>query len=153
MRGLLLDADALVAGWAYQTYNKFPVKVDRAIGVVEGNQIVGAVIFTSYNSVNANLSYYGKSTLTAGIVRTLAKIALYELRLSRCTVIVPKRPSFLLKKLPKFGFRYEGVQRRFYGPTDSARDTGCRFVVFREDIERLAALNIPKVAQDVDARH
>lgn len=145
-KGLLLDCDAHVAGWAFQTHNRVPVLVDRAIGIVENNQLIGAALFTSYNSVSAELSYYGKNSLTPGIIKSLSRIALYELRLARCTVIVPKRPSFLLKKLTKFGFRYEGVQRRQYGPTDSPRHTGCRFVVFKEDMERLAAEQFTKVA-------
>lgn len=145
-RGLLLDADDFVAGWAYQTHNRFPMKFDRAIGVIENNQIVGAVIFTSYNSCNAEMSYYGKGTVSVGIVRTLCRIALYELKLSRCTVIVPKRPTYLLKKLPKLGFRFEGVQRRFYGPDDSSRFTGCRFVLFREDMEKIIKQTPKKVA-------
>lgn len=145
-RGLLLGADALVAAWAFKEHNKTPMLVDRAIGIVEDNQIVGAALFHSYNSVNAELSYYGKNTFTVGIMRSLARIALTELNLSRCTVIVPKRPSFLLKRLPKFGFRFEGVQRRYYGPTDASRHTGCRFVAFREDLEKLAKQPAQKVA-------
>ena len=145
-KGLLIDCDQHVAEWAFRTYNRFPMPVDRALGIVEDGQLVGAALFTSYNSMNAELSYYGKNTVTVGIIRALAKVALYELRLARCTVIVPKRPSFLLKKLTKFGFRYEGVQRRHYGPTDSPRHTGCRFVVFREDMLKLAAVRIEKVA-------
>src|SRR6185437_1943915 len=104
--GILIDMDAHVAAWAFHTYNKLPIHVDRAVGVVENNQLVGAALFTSYNHMNANFSYYGKSTMSRDIVRCLAKIALFELHLQRCTVIVPKRPSFLLKKLPKFGFRF-----------------------------------------------
>lgn len=145
-RGLLLDCDAHVAAWAFKEYGKVPTLVDRAIGIVDENMIVGAILFTSYNSINAELSYYGKNTITVGIIRALAKIALYELRLARCTVIVPKRPSYLLKKLIKFGFRYEGVQRRHYGHTDAARHTGCRFVLFKEDMEKLAAVRFEKVA-------
>lgn len=145
-RGLLLDCDQQVAAWAFQAYNRFPMHVNRALGIIDNGQLVGAVLFTNYNSVDAELSYYGKNTISLGIIRVVAKIALYELRLARCTVIVPKRPSFLLKKLTKFGFRYEGVQRRHYGPTDASRFTGCRFVVFREDMERLAAERFKKVA-------
>ncbi len=145
-KGLLLDCDEHVAAWAFKTHNKIPLKIDRAIGVIDKNQIVGAILFSSYNTVNAELSYYGKNTISVGIIRAIAKIALYELRLARCTVIVPKRPSFLLKKVTKFGFRYEGVQRRYYGPTDSPRHTGCRFVVFKEDMEKLAADKFKKVA-------
>lgn len=139
-KGILLDCDEHVAGWAFKTYNRFPVKVDKAVGIVEDGKLIGAVLFTSYNSMNADLSYYGKKTATVGIIRALARIALYELRLARCTVTVPKRPSYLLKKLAKFGFRYEGVQRRYYGPTDASRHVGCRFVLFREDIEKLISV-------------
>lgn len=146
-KGLLLDADDLVASWAFAKHGKIPFKFDRAFGIVEGNELIGAAIFSSFNTMNAELSYYGKGSVTVGIVRALARIALYELRLARCTVIVPKRPSYLLKKLPvKFGFRYEGVQRRHYGPTDSARHTGCRFVLFREDIEKMLPISLKKVA-------
>jgi|ERR1700722_5913247 len=146
-KGLLLNADEAVAAWAFAAYKRVPMHVDRAFGVIdEEKKLVGAILFTSYNSINAELSYYGKNTVSLGIIRAIAKIALYELRLARCTVIVAKRPSFLLKKLPKFGFRYEGIQRRHYGHTDSPRHTGCRFVVFREDMERLAAIKTTKVA-------
>ena len=138
--GLLLDCDQAVAEWAFFHHKLFPMKVDRAFGIISSNkEIVGAALFSSYNSINAELSYYGKKSVTRGIVRALAKIALYELRLERCTVIVPKRPSFLLKKLPKFGFRFEGVQHKYYGRSNASRHTACRFVLFREDLERLAA--------------
>src|SRR5258708_9480746 len=95
-KGLLLGCDAQVAAWAFCVHNKIPLHVDRAFGVVEDGQLVGAALFSSYNTVNAEFSYYGKSSLTVGIIRALARIALYEFRLARCTVIVPKRPSFLL---------------------------------------------------------
>ena len=146
MKGLLLDADTQVAAWAFATHNRVVMKVDRALGIVEDGKLVGAALFTNYNSVDAELSYYGKNTVTVGIIRALVRIALYELRLARCTVIVPKRPSFLLKKLTKFGFRYEGVQRRHYGHTDSPRHTGCRFVLFKEDMEKLISERFKKVA-------
>ena len=145
-KGILLDCDAHVAAWAFQTYKRQVMHVDRAIGIIENNQIIGAALFTSYNGVNAELSYYGENSVSLGILKGLARIALYELHLARCTVIVPKRPTFLLKKLPKFGFRYEGVQRRYYGPTDAPRHTGCRFVIFREDMEKLVKERSKKVA-------
>jgi hypothetical protein len=138
-KGLLIGADALVAAWAFKTYNRVPIHVDRAFGVVEDNRIIGAALFTSCNTVNAEFSYYGTDTLTVGIIRSLARVALYDLRLSRVTVIVPKRPSFLLKKMNKFGFRFEGVQKRYYGPEDTPKNTGCRFVAFSEDIESIAS--------------
>jgi len=146
MKGLLLDCDAQVAAWAFETYHRAPMHVDRALGILDNGLLVGAVLFTNYNTLNAELSYYGKSTATVGIFRAIARIALYELRLARLTVIVPKRPSYLLKRVSKLGFKYEGVQRRNYGHTDSPRNTGCRFVMFREDLEKFAAEHLKKVA-------
>lgn len=145
-KGLLLDCDQQVISWAFETHGRVPIHVDRAFGVVEDGKLVGAALFSSYNTVNADISYYGKNSLSLGIFRALGRIMLYELRLARCTVIVPKRPSYLLRKLPRFGFRYEGVQRRYYGHTDSARHTGCRFVVFKEDIEKFLGEKSQKVA-------
>lgn len=138
-KGLLLDADEAVALWAFTTYHKVPFKVDRALGIIENGKIIGAALFSNCNSVNSDFSYYGRGTLTPGIVKALVRIGLYELCLTRCTVIVPKRPAYLLRKLGNglFGFKYEGVQRRFYGPTDSDKHKGCRYVLFREDMEKL----------------
>lgn len=141
MRGLLLNGDQQVAAWAFKAYNKVPMKVDRAIGIIDEHAgLVGAALFMHYNGYNAELAYYGKNTVSVGIIRALCTIGLYQLKLSRCTIIVPKRPSFLLRKLPQFGFRYEGVMKRYYGPTDADKFTACRFVAFREDIEKLAGL-------------
>ena len=145
-KGLLLDCDAQVAAWAFQAYNRRPMHVDRALGIIDKGELVGAVFFSSYNGVNAEISYYGKGTMSLGIIRTLAKIALYELHLARLTAIVPKRPSFLLKKLGKIGWRYEGVQKRHYGHVDAPRNTGCRFVLFKEDLEKLAKTPVKEVA-------
>jgi hypothetical protein len=144
--GVLLDADQIVAAWAFEKHNRVPIHVDRAIGIVEDGVLIGAALFHCYNTVDVCFAYYGKKSLSLGIIKVLARIALYELKLSRCTVIVPKRPAFLLRKLPRFGFRFEGIQRRFYGPTDKAHHTGCRFVAFREDIERLAGIKTEKAA-------
>jgi hypothetical protein len=145
-KGLLINSDAQVAAWAFSAHNRIPMHVDKALGIVEDGTLTGAVLFTNYNGIGAELSYYGRNTATLGIFRTIARIALFELHLVRCTVIVPKRPSYLIKKLGKFGFRYEGIQRRHYGPTDSSRHTGYRFVLFKEDMEKLAALVLEKVA-------
>lgn len=145
-KGLLINHDAAVSAWAFKTFNRIPVLVDRALGVIEHGQLVGALLFTSYNGYNAELSYYGKDSLSRGIVRNVARIALTELNLARCTITVPKRPAFLVRKVGKFHFRFEGIQRRFYGPTDAPKHTGCRFVLFREDMEKLASMKLGKAA-------
>jgi hypothetical protein len=145
-KGLLIGSDKEVAAWAFKNHNRVPIHVDKAFGIIEDGKLVGAALFSCYNMVNAEFSFYGKGALTRGIIRELAKIALYELHLARCTVIVPKRPTFLLRKMAKYHFRFEGIQRRYYGPTDSSRHTGCRFVVFNDGMLKLAGETVKKAA-------
>jgi hypothetical protein len=133
--GVVLDDQERCAAWAVKKYKLMPGgKWDRVIGVVNDGVLVGVWMFTSYNGHNAEISFYGNNAVTRGILKVLAHIAVNDLRLSRWTATVPKRPRTMLKKMTKLGFRFEGIQRRFYGPTDHPRHTGCRFVMFREDI-------------------
>jgi hypothetical protein len=70
--GLLLGEDILVTSWANKSFNLFPVQYFRAVGIIDTDKgkIVGAAIFQNYTGTNVNLSYYGKNTLSAGIVRS-----------------------------------------------------------------------------------
>lgn len=144
MNGLLLGEDLLVAQWANQKFNLFPIPFFRAVGVFDSDkkELVGAAIFQNYTGMNIDLSYYGESTLTLGIVKSLARIAL-SFGVGRGTLITPKKNRRLIKSLLKLGFRLEGTQRRFYGHVDNARNTGVRLVIFKEGLEQLAGLKIP----------
>jgi len=145
--GVLFGHDAAVGAWAFQAHNKVPHKFDRAIGIVDPQgQLIGAALFHSWNGCNATLSYYGKKTASLGIARTLAKVGILDLDLGRVTVVVPKKSKRLARGLLKLGFKVEGVQRCYFGHRDCPRNTGVRFVMFREQIAKLAELDIQKVA-------
>jgi hypothetical protein len=91
-------------------------RIYAAAGVVRGDGIlVGAGVLHNWSECDMELSYYGR--LTAGIVRVLRAEAIRSgvlrvtLRTARCN---PLRRS-----VQKFGFAYEGIQRRLYGPKKS----------------------------------
>lgn len=139
--GLLFECDELVAKWLFNEYLKKPLlyKYDRAIGIVNpSGGLVGAVLFQDWNGSNIEISYYGPKTMTAGIVRCLARYALTTFDPSRLTAITSKRNRQFMRALQKLGFRLEGIQRCFYGKRDCNRNTGVRFVAFREQIEHVA---------------
>jgi RimJ/RimL family protein N-acetyltransferase len=119
----------------------FPVQYFRAVGIIDTDKgkIVGAAIFQNYTGTNVNLSYYGKNTLSAGIVRSLAKMAV-EMGVARGTLITSKRNRRLIRSLLKLGFKVEGTQRCFYGYEDTARNTGVRLVMFRDDLKKLGGV-------------
>ena len=136
--GLLFDCDEQVAAFIFQNYFYKPMKFDKAVGIVLDNKLVGGILFQGYNGFNVELSYYGKKTLTPGVVRCLARYGITTFNLSRVTVNVSKRSKQLIRSLLKIGFVIEGRQHRFYGQRDCNRNIAIRFVMFREQIEVLA---------------
>ena len=141
MRGLLIGHDEAVYNWALGKYQFVRMPFDRVFGIVDGKEgLVGAILFQHYNGCNIELSYYGKGTLTAGIIRTITKSTMLEFNPSRVTVITSKKNKRIIRSLGKLGFRLEGIQRYFYGHTDCTRNTGVRLVMFRDRLDQLSGV-------------
>lgn len=138
--GLLLNSDVVVAEYLFQQHVKPRMRYDSAIGILTDGMLVGGVLLQSWNGFNVELSYYGRGTLTHGIIRCLARILIVGMNPSRVTVTVNRKNRVLMRGVRKLGFILEGTQRRFYGDQDINRNTGVRFVMFREQIEKLAQL-------------
>lgn len=136
--GLLFNCDAAVGEWLLTLKGSPFFKFDRCIGIIKGTDLVGAIIFHGWNGADLEMSYYGHGTLTLGIIRSISAFALEEFDLARATCITSKKNRHLMKSLQKIGFKLEGMQRCHYGKRDCNRNTGVRFVLFREDVERLA---------------
>lgn len=140
--GLLLAEDKAVAEWVFTKHNVFPMPVNRALGIVNvaTKEMAGAVLLQNFNGVNLELSYYGKGTFTAGIVKSIARIIALEFNAARTTVTTSKKNKRLMRSIQRFGFRLEGNQRRYFGHRDCYRNTAIRFVMFRDQIDKLAGL-------------
>ena len=138
--GLLFDCDEHVARWLFNFLQcSRHYTYDRAVGLIDPQGgLIGGVLFQNWNGPNVEFSYYGKSTLTLGVTRCLARYILTEFDPARLTAITSKRNRQLMRALQRLGFRLEGVQRCYYGSKDCNRNTGVRFVAFRDAIERVA---------------
>jgi RimJ/RimL family protein N-acetyltransferase len=113
---------------------------DSAIGVIDPNgKLVGAGLYQNFNGNNVEGSYYGRGTLTAGIVRALIRGA-QAFDPSRLTVVTSKKNRRLMRALQRIGFRLEGAQRCYYGHRDCAKNTGVRLVMFRDQIDKIAGV-------------
>jgi len=142
--GLLFDADDVVAAYLFASYSQKPLRYDRALGLVDvKGTLKGAVLFSNYNGSNVEISYYGKDTMTAGIVRCLARFIICTFDASRLTLVTSKRNKHLSEKFQRLGFRLEGIQRCYYGHRDCTRNTGVRLVMFRQRLEELAKFDQP----------
>jgi hypothetical protein len=135
--GLLLHSDEQVAEYLFLNHVQPRMKYDQAIGVMVDGKLSGGVLFQCWNGFNVELSYYGKKTLTPGIIKCLARILVSTFNVARVTVTVSRRAKRLMRALRKLGFVLEGTQRCFYGHNDSVRNTGVRFVMFRERLDQL----------------
>lgn len=135
--GLIFDADEVVVEYICKKYSLTPIKYDQAVGIVEDGMLCGGILFHGWNGYNVELDYYGDRTVTLGIVRCLARISVSTFKVSRVTLLVGQRNRQLIRALQKLGFFLEGVQRRYYGDTDTRRNTGVRLVMFRERLEEL----------------
>ena len=147
--GLIIGEDEKVAAWAFSSFSLIPTHINMGLGIVDASpKLVGAVLFQNFNGTNIELSYYGPRTLSPGIVRTIARIVSLEFNAARVTVITSKKNKRLMRALQRFGFRLEGSQRRYFGKRDCSRSTGVRFVMFREEVDKIAKLlNPPAVNQ------
>ena len=139
--GLLLYNDLLVAEYLFQEHVKPRMHFDNAIGIVEEGTLIGGILLQSWNGFNVELSYYGRGTMTHGIIRSLARILISSYNPSRLTVTVNRKNRCLMRGVRRLGFVLEGTQRRFYGDKDINRNTGVRFVMFRERIAELAQIS------------
>jgi RimJ/RimL family protein N-acetyltransferase len=131
--GLLFGHDLPVATWAWNEFKLTPMHINSAVGIVRSNYLIGAAIFQNYSGHNVELSYYGPQTFSAGIARTLARFTIERFKVDRLTMRTNRKNSSIMKMFQRFGFKFEGVQHRYYGPFGDA----AVFVLFKEDLERI----------------
>lgn len=137
--GLLLGSDAAIAEKLFASNKQPQYKYDRCVGLVDNSKgLVGAILFHNWNGSNVELSYYGHGTLTLGVIRCLARYINCTFDPSRLTVTVSKRQKTLQRSVQRLGFKLEGTQRCYYGKIDCTRNTGIRFVMFRDRLDVLA---------------
>ena len=144
--GMLFDSDQVVANWLFATYGQRRYSYDRCLGLLRDGMLCGAVLFHNWNGANVEVSYYGKGTMTPGVLRCIATFTLNTFDPSRLTAHVPKRDKHYIKGLLRLGFRVEGAQRCYYGKKDCLRNSAIQLVAFREAIEQVASLATPKSA-------
>jgi RimJ/RimL family protein N-acetyltransferase len=138
MIGLVVGADEHVGAWLAKNYNVDARRCDYVLGLVdERRNICGAILWHFYTGLDVQIGYYGRNTLSPGIVRAIARVTA-DLNVSRATMVTSKTNKRLIRSLIKIGFEREGEQRRYYGHDDTRRSTAVRLVMFRPRIDQLA---------------
>ncbi len=128
-----------VASWTAQTFNIPNYPVNMALGIYDPDGlIIGSVLFQDFNGSNVEISIFGDNVLTRDIIKKLALICLNHFRVNRLSARTLKKRKRLIRGLMKLGFKFEGVSRKYYGPTDA--ESAVRLVAFRDGLKRMAGI-------------
>lgn len=119
MKTLVCGNDALIVQWTFETFGVICTGTNLAVGIVEDGKIVAAAFFQAHNGPDIELSYYGPGTMTLGIVKGLAKIAVDHFGVSRVTARTAKSNKEAARGFRKIGFVYEGLRHHGYGEQDA----------------------------------
>ncbi len=128
--------DDAVAGWAGQQFGVTFMPPFAAFGVLDASgTLVGAAVWNNYiPGGNIELSYVGPGTLTRRIIEGWAVYAFMSLAVSRVTVRTKRSNKVVAGLISRLGFRFEGVQKRFFGP--EPEDDAMVSVWFRADADK-----------------
>ncbi len=117
---LVTGHDRTIASWAE---TKFPElnfsTMHSAFGVADPRDgtLVGAALFSDYYpGGNVELTYYGPGTLSRAVLNAISYHAFVILNASRVTCKTRRVNKDVARLLSKAGFKFECVQRNYFGP-------------------------------------
>lgn len=124
--------DAEVAAWAGDQLGVSFQQPFRAMGVVDGQGVLrGATVFNEhYAGGNIEMTLVGPGMLTWSVQRAIMQFSFVDCGATRLSARTARRNTTVRRLLPKAGFQFEGVQKRYYGP-DKGDDALC-YVLFVE---------------------
>lgn len=129
-----------MAAWAGQELGITFQEPYTAFGFIEDDAVKGAVIFNDYyRGGNVEITYVGSHSFRKQQIGFMCRFAFQELGCSRVTARTRRGNGRMRRILPRFGFQYEGTQKRFYGPTPD--DDGISFVLWPEKAARWMRVN------------
>jgi len=140
MRLVADDANGIVLDFIASYLGKPLPEPNIRFGIVDRHMVlVGAVGFTNfYRGGNIELTWVGPGTTRPAIIREIISYAFDTCGCSRISAKTRRGNTIARKILPKAGFRFEGTQRRYFGP-ERADDALCFVITYEEALNRWSA--------------
>lgn len=128
---LLVGHDDAVASWMGEQLSETFVPPFGAIGVLdEQGTLRGGWLVNGYNGFNADLTIYGPRMLNRSAIRACYSHLFGDLKVLRTTAFTRRDNAIMRNLLPRLGFVFEGLRRRYYGP--HRRDDAFTYALFRD---------------------
>ena len=114
---LLFGHDQEVAAWAENKLEGRLVFPHAAVGMLDKRGVLrGAWLLAFHNAHTAELTLYSEGVVTNGMIGDLFRFTFDHLEVNRLQIRTTRQNKSVKRAAPKYGFRFEGVSRDFYGP-------------------------------------
>lgn len=105
------------------------------IGFTRDNKtLCGGALFNNWTGANIEVSIYGPGALTRYAMGVGCRYVFRQIRAQRITAKTRRSNRVMQKLLPRLGFTFEGVQKRYYG--SHRKDDALLYALFPEDAEK-----------------
>ncbi len=116
---LIYGQDEAVAIWVFAHLGLGPPNRSPyvAIGVVDdAGRPTGGMVFNDWNGANIEITVYAPHALTRQAMRAAYAYVFGQVGACRLTAKTKRNNAIMKKLLPRYGFKFEGVLRNYYGP-------------------------------------
>jgi hypothetical protein len=107
--------DDLVASLVGRMVGEPLIPPFTAIGVTDGEMLVGGVVFNGFTGHDIELTGAGHGCWTPRIIRVMARYVFHQLGCERCSMTIRASDSRTLSMARKIGFRIEGIHPKVFG--------------------------------------
>jgi len=118
---LLFGHDREVAAWAENKLEGRLIFPHAAVGMLDRRGVLrGAFLLSFHNPHTAELTLYSEEVMTNDMVRGFFRWTFVGLGIHRLQIRTHRKHKAIKRAAPRFGFKFEGVQKHFYGPDQDA---------------------------------
>lgn len=127
---IVLDRPDDVAAFVAQSAGKPFHPPYKAIGITGASgALTGGFVFTGYNGDGIEVSVAGRGVASREAWRATLSYVFDQLKCVRLEMHTRDSNKRVKRILPKFGMKFEGRARRFYG-----REDGCTYALTIDDL-------------------
>lgn len=115
---LVFGADAQVAEWVSQRIGHIISPPYVAIGATDDDRTYcGGFVFNNWNGANIELTAALDVPLTRGVLRAIRHYVFVQSKATRLSVHTKRSNKRVRRLMPRLGFEFEGIAKRYFGPT------------------------------------
>lgn len=133
---LVFGEDDRVRTWVSERAEALISPPFVAIGATKdnGKTLCGGAVFNAWNGHNIDITLASEGCLTRGTIRAIYHYLFVQSKACRVSAYTRRANKKMRAMLPRLGFEFEGVSKRYFGPTKA--DDAFDFVLFPENARK-----------------